>query len=217
MWLTFRVWPADAHGAGRCETALEGNDTVVATQRSLTDAAPAQYVGELDRLWADWEPGLARAERYLNRTLAGADSEYDSGDAVVAELRRIQYRAHSVTELAAGLQPPLTALDAHTFLIAALDGGRDALGALAEHVSEEDPDPRALSVVLESLRTTRDAFRVARASSSLLAGHAAFADPGFSPLATVRSRPRTSMVVAWLLMVICSGLLTALIYEIVRA
>jgi hypothetical protein len=190
----------------------------VSTHRQKTDSGPAEYLGELCSLWSSWEPHLAQAERFIHRSLAGADSEFDTVEELISTLRRIQYRAHAATELASGLTPPPSASNAHGYLVAALDASRDSLGALAEHLAEEHPDPRALAVVLEALRISREAFKLARASTGF-AGATSSSSPGepFSPIPAVRMRPRAGMVAAWLLVVLCSGLLTALIYEIVRA
>lgn len=192
----------------------------MSTHRQKTDTGQAEYLGELTTLWSSWEPQLAQAERFIHRALAGADLEFSSVDELVSTLRKIQYRAHETTELAAGLEPPSSASSAHGYLVAALDASRDSLGALAEHLAEEHPDPRALSVVLEALRISREAFKLARASTGTgfsRTSHGSSSSEPFSPVPAIRMRPRAGMIAAWLLVVLCSGLLTALIFEIVQA
>ncbi|MEO6866719.1 MAG: hypothetical protein ABI200_01725, partial [Gaiellales bacterium] len=89
-------------------------------------------------------------------------------DELAEELRRVQYRAHSSSEFAAGLTPPPSALDAHLIVMGSLIACRDALGVLAVRADLDELDEETAEIGLHAIDATRDAFMGVRSSTALV-------------------------------------------------
>lgn len=182
-------------------------------QHIAYDQTPATYAEGLESIWADWDPVLRFTERMLR---GGATPLSEARDEAVTALRRCQYRAHSASELAAGLRPPLAAIDAHEYLVTALSTCRDTLGVIAIRCELDELDEQTTEIGMHSASTTREAFQAAR-YSTVAAFHLTesldplCADPGRSEQAGDGMG-----FVLWGLVALCAVLFTVLLWEILR-
>lgn len=180
-------------------------------QHMVHDSTTAEYAGGLDAVWRQWEPSLRRAERLLH---AGA-ARYDAPGEDVAELlRRSQYGAHTASEFASGLRPPLAAVDAHDYLVTALDNCRDTLGVLAVRAELDELDEHTAEIGLHTVTSTRDAFQTARNSSAAAYRFTTDMQPIY-----VQSQPqpqggRAVTVLLWALVATCAVMFTVLLFEV---
>lgn len=178
-------------------------------QHIVHDPTSAEYAGGLEAVWSEWEPALRRSERMLH---GGATSIMDGEEESVELLRRAQYKAHTASEFASGLRPPLAAVDAHDYLVASLSAARDTLGVLAVRAELDELDEQTSEIGLHAVGATRDAFNAARHSSVAAFRFTESMDPVY-----VRTKPRQSSrpgAVLWGLVAVCALLFTVLLFEI---
>lgn len=177
-------------------------------QHTVQDAASAEYAGALESIWNEWDPWLRRAERLLH---AGPELISDQLDACDV-LRRVQYRAHTASEFAAGLNAPIAATDSHEFLVAALGACRDTMGALAAQAEYDELDVHSTEIGLHAIAGTRDAFHSARCSTM-----AAFAfTESLDPVSiTMQERASHAGTLIWALVAMGAALTLVLSYVLV--
>lgn len=175
------------------------------------DHVAVRYADAVDHVWESWEPALRRCERVLGGQAwrAGIDPE-----SLAAELRRVQYRAHSASEFAAGLVPPPSALEAHATLVGTLGACRDALGVIAVRAAMDELDEETAEIGLHAADMTRDAFRGARSTTALV--HAWIATDQVDPTWLREPRPPSRVVpfLLWLLVAVCASLFVVLVVEV---
>lgn len=178
---------------------------------AITDQIAVRYAEGVDHVWESWEPALESCERAF--TAAGAWRTMLDGDDLATRLRRAQYRAHAAAEVASGLVPPPSVLEAHGYLLSSLGACRDALGVLAVRADLEELDAEDAEIGLHAVTTTRDAFRGARSTTALV--HAWVAEDQVDPAwqhDPVRPS-RTWPYVLWLLVGTCLVLFGALLAQ----
>ena len=180
-------------------------------QHIVHDPTTAEYAGGLDAVWHQWETPLREAERLLH---AGA-ARYDApGDAVADLLRKVQYKAHTASEFASGLRPPLPAVDAHEMLVTSLDNCRDTLGVLAVRAELDELDEHTAEIGLQTVSSTRNAFQTARYSSTAAWQFSESIEPMYiQPTVLTSGRDRMNIVL-WALVALCALVFTVLLFEV---
>lgn len=180
-------------------------------QHVVHDQLAVRYADGVDHVWASWEPSLRRCEELFGTDEWQRDSDADER---AAELRRAQYRAHTAAEVAAGLVPPPSAIDAHAILVGTLSSCRDALGVIAIRAELEDLDEDVVEIGLHSVDMTRDAFRGARSTTALV--HAWVAEDQVDPAWLDGPGPQSRVwpFLLWLLVAACLALLVVLGIEL---
>jgi hypothetical protein len=180
-------------------------------QHIVQDSTTAEYAGGLESVWGQWEPSLRDVERLLH---AGA-ARYDApGDGVAELLRKAQYRAHTASEFASGLRPPLAAVDAHEFLTTALDNCRDTLGVLAVRAELDELDEHTAEIGLGTVSATREAFQSARHSSAAAYRFTTDMQPIYTQPVPVKRSGSAVNVLLWALVATCALLFTVLLFEV---
>jgi hypothetical protein len=94
---------------------------------------PEPYVAALLGLWRDLELTLARLDELATTPAPQLREEPP------ADLARLQYRLHAASEAVLDLAPPVTAVEAHHDLAAALVAAREATSAVAGAFEDGEP------------------------------------------------------------------------------
>jgi hypothetical protein len=186
-------------------------------QHATFDSMSIDYADDVDAIWRSWEPHLRSAQRLLTHSatvLADADDTTD-------RLRQIQYQAHTASEFAGGLQPPVVASEAHEYLLATLDACRDTLSVLAARADMGELDEQTAEIGLHAVTGTREAFQLARYSSMTAYAFDEEVEPMLDVAAfrrpnarSVRHHSRAITVTLWTLGVLCAVLLGVLLAEL---
>ena len=182
------------------------------SQNITHDQTTEQYTSMLNSLWSQWEPALRDTERLL---LGNTGRFSDAPEDLCSALRRSQYRAHTVSELVAGLHPPGQALDAHEMLLTTFSNCRDMLGVLAIRAELDELDEHTAEIALGSISSTRDAFRSVRHSTSSAWQFRGNLEPLYmNPMPEAPPRARALTIAMWSLVAACAVLFMVLALEI---
>lgn len=185
-------------------------------QHATFDSTSIEYADDVDAIWRSWEPHLRSAQRLLSHSAAVLGED----DGTIDRLRQIQYQAHTASEFAGGLQPPVVASEAHDYLVATLDACRDTLSVLAMRADTGDLDEQTAEIGLHAVAGTREAFQLARYSSMTAYAFDEDLEPMLDAERLQHRRRRSSdntrgmTILLWTLGVTCATLLGVLLTEI---